>query len=963
MRLDSRATTLLALAWLSNQGVCDGQNQALKPVTEVCESRTINYITHTLPQQCLRTSWTSTPATAASPTDADSATATVSVVAGDDTSTTNSTAQNKKDEDLPNEKAADQNASANKASEEASTQESAEPAAEEEQEDLTTGSFISFEEWKEMMLRKSGQDPAQIKGQEKPHKESKAHRDAAVNHADLDSLGDDGENSIDFDALSDKVSELTAVTSDGATPEPRAEAREEQVLLDDGKMQHYRSKDAGKTCKERFSYSSFDAGATVLKTNPGAKNAKSILVENKDSYMLLECHTKNKFVIVELSDDILVDTVVLANFEFFSSMIRRFRVSVSDRYPVKLDKWVELGTFEARNSRDIQAFLVEHPQIYTKYIRIEFLTHYGNEYYCPVSLLRVHGTRMLDSWKEPDNGRDDDEPEATIDAASEQQSAETPEQETEPVEEEDQPSNATEQIPVPSLDAFASISEVNVTQWKPIFDFQLSVDTCSKEHSTTDAPTPVATSPISEGSNSSVSVAASQTPTKTPSETPSSTSSEATSISGAPGAPSKTSPSSGSGWPSSSPPPAPSTDSSSSSESPATSSSSKQQHASAKANVTEATSSPPSSKVSSSSTASAKNKTITSTASSASPTVQEGFFKAVTKRLQHLETNTSLSLQYIEEQSRFLQEALQKMEKRQVSRVDAFLDSLNKTVFAELRNVRAQYDQIWQSTVIALESQREQSQRETVALSERLSLLADEVVFQKRMAILQSVLLLAALVLVIFSRGYYVNAPGAEYYSTTSPFRHYANNASISAPALVDSPTRSPQGDGLEPDSPVFSGASPSPVPTGSLRQSLSRSGSYRDKDLPLTPESKSAASPAYSRDATPAINVEEADAPVFRDLGGQADLITPPRSRREGSLLSEDSQVVLSSVDDTPVSSGGEATRSLDDQCSGRTDTLDRIQEQQEGQEQAKSPRWSAMAQLGGARKPLPALPEDVPD
>src|ERR1700733_9303374 len=89
-------------------------------------------------------------------------------------------------------------------------------------------------------------------------------------------------------------------------------------------------------------------------------------------------------------------------------MIRTFRVSVSDRYPVKMEKWKDLGTYEARNSREIQAFLIENPQIWARYIRIEFLSHYGNEYYCPLSLVRVHGTRMLESWKETEAGSDDD---------------------------------------------------------------------------------------------------------------------------------------------------------------------------------------------------------------------------------------------------------------------------------------------------------------------------------------------------------------------------------------------------------------------------------------------------------------------------------------------------------------------------------------------------------------------------
>src|ERR1700729_2529611 len=87
-------------------------------------------------------------------------------------------------------------------------------------------------------------------------------------------------------------------------------------------------------------------------------------------------------------------------------MIRTFRVSVSDRYPVKMEKWKDLGVYEARNSREIQAFLIENPQIWARYLRIEFVSHYGNEYYCPLSLLRVHGQRMLESWKDTETAGD-----------------------------------------------------------------------------------------------------------------------------------------------------------------------------------------------------------------------------------------------------------------------------------------------------------------------------------------------------------------------------------------------------------------------------------------------------------------------------------------------------------------------------------------------------------------------------
>lgn len=65
---------------------------------------------------------------------------------------------------------------------------------------------------------------------------------------------------------------------------------------------------------------------------------------------------------------------------------------------------------------------------------------------------------------------------------------------------------------------------------------------------------------------------------------------------------------------------------------------------------------------------------------------------------------------------------------------------------------RQQYDQLWQSTVIELENRREQHQREMLAISTRLTLLADELVFQKRMAVVQSTLILLCLGLVLFVR-------------------------------------------------------------------------------------------------------------------------------------------------------------------------------------------------------------------
>ncbi|KAJ8105158.1 hypothetical protein ONZ43_g7537 [Nemania bipapillata] len=339
-------------------------------IEPTCESRTVNYITDSLPQQCLTTG----PITSIPVADTASIATTTRASAGTESP--------------------------------AHTSDAVHDKLDPEGEDLSTGAFMSFEEWKAMMLAKSGPDALDAK----PRRPKDGRADAGPGDG-FDSLGDEGEISFDFDAYSDKISEIAS----SARPREHEKEPKEQVEVvtyDEG-FTYYRSKDAGTTCKERFSYSSFDAGATVKKTSSGAKNPTAILVENKDSYMLLECGRKNKFFIVELSDVILVDTVVIANFEFFSSMVRQFRVSISDRYPVKLDKWKILGTFTARNSRDIQPFLIENPQDWARnrgkanygsidrYIQIWFLTLYfcgaahwgGHQHPYPVSI-RVERQRL-----------------------------------------------------------------------------------------------------------------------------------------------------------------------------------------------------------------------------------------------------------------------------------------------------------------------------------------------------------------------------------------------------------------------------------------------------------------------------------------------------------------------------------------------------------------------------------------
>jgi len=68
--------------------------------------------------------------------------------------------------------------------------------------------------------------------------------------------------------------------------------------------------------------------------------------------MLNLCSAPKKWIDFELCDEILVDTVVLANFELFSSSFKDIRILASATYPPR--DWTVLGSFVANNTRSVQ---------------------------------------------------------------------------------------------------------------------------------------------------------------------------------------------------------------------------------------------------------------------------------------------------------------------------------------------------------------------------------------------------------------------------------------------------------------------------------------------------------------------------------------------------------------------------------------------------------------------------------
>jgi len=784
-----------ATSAVQNQGL---STSAPSP-SSLCPARTVNYITHSLPQQCLATNRvtdTITQDTQADSTDTTSAdieqvspTASASTPPSSSANAT-ATTPDSTSTSVPAPTHKPSNTASSSSSSATVTHESAPIAGiSEEDSALESGNFLSFEEWKKQNLKKAGQSEHIGRRNQPDSRELRNRPDRLQNS--LESLGDDGEIDLDFSGFVPGGPEQPAREVSLPLTETSSEQTEDQVASPPAALA--RSKHAGTTSKGRFNYASFDCAANVLEWNKEAESAKTVLVENKDSYMLNQCSAQNKFIILELCNDILIDTVVLANFEFFSSTFRTFRVSVSDRYPVKVEKWKAIGTYEARNTRQVQAFLVQDPVIWARWLRIDFLSHYGNEFYCPVSLVRVHGTTMMEDYrKDLELAMDDDTDENTQQPQDEGATfnALAPEAIAEPVESSVYTDNivtkgarvATETHPQDGpaaeplqeksrdiRDASAAVP-ASLVAMEAIMSVIESTETCSRG----DRPTNAYTSEGTTDQNAS-SYTRQATPTLsalTPSTTSVANSSQtvslpvnmATTRSESDHRQNMTSYISSS------------TTTEPSHQSPSSPTSTSQIDRSKNAI---SGSGHGASKVKSTPSTTDRSKSSSSTqAQQAAPTMQDSFFKSVQKRLQMLETNSSMSLQYVEDQSRALRDAFKKVEQRQLSRTNTFLDQLNQTVLNELRDFRQQYDQLWQSTVIELELQRERYERDNEAINTRIGILADEVIFQRRMAIMQMILILVCLVLVLFSRGAinnYLELPIVQNVLAKSPSSKWLN--------------------------------------------------------------------------------------------------------------------------------------------------------------------------------------------
>ena len=198
-------------------------------------------------------------------------------------------------------------------------------------------------------------------------------------------------------------------SGDDETPSSEVEASDETVgdvdeerglLENDGYAELVVKPDAySESDGELYNYASSSNGAKVVAANKDSKHASAALREDKDAYYISPCSSADKFVVVELSEEVTLTSVVLGNFEFHSSSVKDFEIWGTAGHHQIEEGWTRIMRGRADNARNFQKFIAPSPQ-WVRYVRIAIVGHYENQHFCTMSLLRVHGKDAKETLKE-----------------------------------------------------------------------------------------------------------------------------------------------------------------------------------------------------------------------------------------------------------------------------------------------------------------------------------------------------------------------------------------------------------------------------------------------------------------------------------------------------------------------------------------------------------------------------------
>ena len=102
----------------------------------------------------------------------------------------------------------------------------------------------------------------------------------------------------------------------------------------------------------RYNYASPDCSARIHSASPQTQHASSLLHKSRDRYMLTPCKANQHWVIIELCDEVRVEAIEIAVWEFFSGIVRDVTLSVDEDGEAKT--WKQVEHFVGRHVRGVQ---------------------------------------------------------------------------------------------------------------------------------------------------------------------------------------------------------------------------------------------------------------------------------------------------------------------------------------------------------------------------------------------------------------------------------------------------------------------------------------------------------------------------------------------------------------------------------------------------------------------------------
>ncbi|ORY32860.1 UNC-like C-terminal-domain-containing protein [Naematelia encephala] len=236
-----------------------------------------------------------------------------------------------------------------------------------------TDTFVGFEEWKKMKAAEEELDTATMVSDYTSTSVKEKWTDSAQRTEDTKNSSVDRGDRENKTVSSDQQTEASVSSTKLPTASPPP-------------------------AHNRYNYASPDCSARIHSSSPQTQHASGLLHKSRDRYMLTPCKADQHWVVVELCDEIRIDAIEVASWEFFSGVVREVQVSVGGEEDDEGD-WQEVETFIGKNVRGAQVFTLSNPTSFHRFIRLDFPSYYGTEYYCPVSHLKVFGMNQMEAFK------------------------------------------------------------------------------------------------------------------------------------------------------------------------------------------------------------------------------------------------------------------------------------------------------------------------------------------------------------------------------------------------------------------------------------------------------------------------------------------------------------------------------------------------------------------------------------